>query len=70
MIVGYARVSTSDQNLKNQIELLAENGCEKIYSDITTGIREDRNGLNEMISYLRKRDIVVVYKTDKKYFVL
>ncbi|PZU91429.1 MAG: DNA-invertase [Chryseobacterium sp.] len=65
MVVGYARVSTSDQNLKNQTELLTENGCEKIYSDIASGVREDRSGLNEMLSYLRNGDIVIVYKIDR-----
>lgn len=65
MIVGYARVSTSEQNLKNQVDLLIESGCEKIYSDIASGIREDRIGLNEMISYLRSGDVIMVYKTDR-----
>ncbi|UOE39693.1 recombinase family protein [Chryseobacterium oryzae] len=65
MTVGYARVSTSDQNIETQIELLKENGCEKIFSDIASGVREDRNGLIEMLSYLRKGDIIMVYKTDR-----
>lgn len=65
MIVGYARISTSEQNLSSQIDILKENGCEKIFTDIASGVREDRIGLNEMISYLRKGDIVFVYKTDR-----
>lgn len=65
MIVGYARVSTSDQNISTQVDLLKENGCEKIYTDIASGVRDDREGLTELISYLRKDDIVVVYKTDR-----
>lgn len=65
MIVGYARVSTSDQNISTQIGLLKENGCEKVFTDIASGVREDRAGLNEMISYLRKDDIIMVYKTDR-----
>ena len=64
MIFGYARVSTSDQNISNQIELLKENGCEKIFKDIASGVREDRVSLNEMLSYMRKGDMVIVYKTD------
>lgn len=65
MTVGYARISTSDQNITTQIEILKENGCEKIFTDIASGIREDRAGLIEMLSYLRKDDIILVYKTDR-----
>ena len=65
MIVGYARVSTPEQNISNQIQQLKDNGCENIYSDIASGVREDRAGLNEMLSYLRNGDTVLVYKTDR-----
>ncbi len=65
MIVGYARVSTQDQNLNNQTALLKEAGCDAIYSDFASGVREDRRGLNEMLSFLREGDIVIVYKTDR-----
>lgn len=65
MIVGYARVSTSDQNISTQIEILKDNGCEKVFTDIASGVREDRVGLIEMLSYLRKNDIIMVYKTDR-----
>lgn len=65
MIIGYARVSTPEQNIQNQIDLLQQQGCEEIYTDIASGVREDRKGLNEMLSYLREGDTVVVYKTDR-----
>ncbi len=65
MVVGYARVSTQEQFLENQIRLLKESGCEKIYTDIASGAREDRTGLKEMKSYLRPGDMVVVYKIDR-----
>lgn len=65
MIFGYARVSTSGQNIENQIALLKESGCEKIFTDVASGVREDRTGLKEMLSQLRKDDIVLVYKTDR-----
>lgn len=45
MQVGYARVSTSEQNIQNQIDLLQQQGCEQIYTDIANGVREDRKGL-------------------------
>ncbi|WPO90972.1 recombinase family protein [Chryseobacterium sp. HR92] len=57
--------STSDQNLKTQIDLFDQIGCEKIYSDIANGVRrDDRKGFNEMLTYLRKGEIVIVYKTN------
>ncbi|MDR3058773.1 MAG: recombinase family protein [Prevotella sp.] len=65
MIVGYARVSTQEQFLENQVHLLKDYGCEKVYTDVASGAREDREGLKEMISYLRPGDIVVVYKIDR-----
>lgn len=65
MTVGYARVSTREQFLDNQIHLLNESGCEKVYTDIASGVRENREGLKEMISYLRPGDVVIVYKIDR-----
>lgn len=65
MKIGYARISTSEQSLDMQISLLKEHGCEEIYTDIASGVREDRKGLNKMLSFLREGDIVVVYKTDR-----
>ena len=65
MIVGYARVSTSDQSLDAQISLLKNAKCEKVYSDIASGVRDDRKGLNEMLHYLRKGDTVITYKNDR-----
>lgn len=65
MKVGYARVSTSDQNIESQIDLLKKEGCTKIYTDIASGVKEDREGLNEMLGYLRKGDTIIVYKNDR-----
>lgn len=65
MIVGYARISTSNQNIESQVDLLQKAGCEKIYSDIASGVRENREGLQEMMSYLRKGDTVITYKNDR-----
>ncbi|WP_298539967.1 recombinase family protein [uncultured Aquimarina sp.] len=65
MIVGYARVSTPDQNIESQVDLLKQEGCDKIYTDIASGVREDREGLKEMIEYLRKGDTVLTYKNDR-----
>lgn len=65
MIVGYARVSTPEQKIEAQVDLLKKEGCEKIYTDIASGVREDRKGLNEMIDYLRKGDTIITYKNDR-----
>ena len=65
MKVGYARVSTAEQNIQTQIDLLKADGCDRIYTDVASGVREDRAGLREMLSYLREGDVVCVYKTDR-----
>ena len=67
MIFGYARVSTQEQNLDSQIDLLKEAGCEKIYTDIASGVRSDRKGLNELLKYMRKGDTVIAYKNDRMF---
>ncbi|MDY3345664.1 recombinase family protein [Riemerella anatipestifer] len=65
MILGYARVSTTEQNISTQIDLLKEQGCEKIFTDVASGVREDRKGLQEMLSYVRPGDVILVYKMDR-----
>ncbi|AZI22524.1 recombinase family protein [Chryseobacterium taklimakanense] len=65
MLFGYARVSTPEQKLSTQVDLLTEQGCEKIFTDVASGVREDRGGLNEMLSFLRPGDTVLVYKADR-----
>jgi DNA invertase Pin-like site-specific DNA recombinase len=67
MIFGYARVSTPEQNLESQIDLLRKGGCEKIYTDVASGVRSDRKGLNEMIRYMRNGDTVIAYKNDRVF---
>lgn len=65
MKIGYARVSTTDQNLDLQIDALKEEGCEKIYKDKISGAKKDRPEFNKMCESLRKGDIIVVYKLDR-----
>lgn len=62
--VGYARVSTKEQNLDLQIEFLQEAGCEKIFSEKKSGMRE-RPELEAALEYLRPGDTFVVYKFDR-----
>lgn len=56
MTIEYARVSTKDQNLQNQIDLLKKHKCEKIFSDVASGANEDRKGLLELIEFARPGD--------------
>ncbi len=65
MKIGYARVSTKDQNLDLQIDALKKEGCKKIYQDTMSGTKSDRPALQEMIAHLREEDVIVVWKLDR-----
>ncbi len=65
MKIGYARVSTGDQNPRLQIDALEEAGCEKIYTDQVSGARTDRVKLQEALEYARKGDCLVVWRLDR-----
>lgn len=65
MKIGYARVSTQDQNLDLQLDALNKQGCEKIYQEHLSASIEDRPQLKDMIAHLRKGDTVVVWKLDR-----
>lgn len=65
MKIGYARVSTTDQNIYMQKQALRQCGCEKIFSDTASGVRENRSGLDNAMSELRAGDTLVVWKLDR-----
>lgn len=65
MLVGYARVSTLDQNLDLQLSALEEAGCEKLYQDQISGTKANRPGLSMALEVLRKNDTLVVWKLDR-----
>jgi DNA invertase Pin-like site-specific DNA recombinase len=65
MIIGYARVSTDDQNLDSQIDALTAAGAGKIFKDKITGKTRTRPQLERMLDQLREGDVVVVTKYDR-----
>jgi len=65
MKIGYARVSTLEQNLSLQMDALKQAGCEKIITDELSGSVAERPGLNKLKDLLRKGDILVVWRLDR-----
>jgi len=66
MNVGYARVSTSSQNLENQINQLRSSGCEKIFSEKRSGKNEaDREQFKIMMDFVREGDVLYITKLDR-----
>jgi DNA invertase Pin-like site-specific DNA recombinase len=65
MLVGYARVSTQDQNLNLQKDALKKAGCEKIFTDVGGGADFTRKGLLDALAFMRKGDCLVVWKLDR-----
>ena len=65
MQVGYARVSTKDQNLDLQREALKKRSCEKIYEDKISGTKASCQGLDLALEVLREGDSLVVWKLDR-----
>lgn len=65
MLIGYARVSTQDQNLELQREALTKAGCQKVFEDKVSGARADRPGLARAQEMLREGDTLVVWKLNR-----
>ena len=65
MNVGYARVSTTDQNLDLQLDALKAVGCDKVFTDRLSGAKDERPGPNEALEYVREGDTLVVWRLDR-----
>ncbi len=65
MLIGYARVSTDDQNLSLQRDALRTAGCSEIYEDHISGAKAARSGLQQALSIARSGDVLVVWRLDR-----
>ena len=65
MHVGYARISTHEQLLHLQEDALTKAGCERIFTDMVSGAKTERRGLEEALAFLRAGDTLVVWRLDR-----
>jgi DNA invertase Pin-like site-specific DNA recombinase len=65
MNIGYARVSTPEQELRLQEDALIAANCKKIYTDTISGVATKRPGLEQALSYAREGDIIIVWRLDR-----
>ncbi len=64
-LMGYARVSTAEQNTALQTDALRKAGCERIFEDMASGAKADRPGLADALAYLRDGDVLAVWRLDR-----
>jgi len=64
-LIGYARVSTTDQNAELQVDALTAAGCEGVFTDQASGSLASRPQLDRMLDHLREGDVVVVWRLDR-----
>ena len=65
MKIGYARVSTDDQNLALQLDALRAGGCEQVFQDTASGAKPDRKGLADAVAACAAGDVLTVWKLDR-----
>jgi DNA invertase Pin-like site-specific DNA recombinase len=63
--IGYARVSTEDQNLELQLDALKQAGWKRVFTDKISGTRANRPGLDDALSHVREGDTLTVWKLDR-----
>ena len=65
MLIGYARVSTVDQNLDLQLDALKAAACDRVFTDQLSGVKEDRPGLDKALEHVRPGDTLAVWRLDR-----
>ena len=65
MKIGYARVSTADQNLTLQIDALQKEGCQKIFWETISGSKVKRKELDRLLEQVRDGDTIIIWKLDR-----
>jgi DNA invertase Pin-like site-specific DNA recombinase len=65
MLIGYARISTSEQDTEAQVAALRSSGCELVFREKASGGRWERPELHKLLGQLRKGDVLVVWKLDR-----
>jgi DNA invertase Pin-like site-specific DNA recombinase len=63
--IGYARVSTAEQEMALQLDALRSAGCDRIFEDRASGARTDRPGLAQALAFVRKGDVLITWKLDR-----
>ena len=64
-LIGYARVSTTEQDTALQTDALCKAGCERIFEDTVSGAKAERPGLASALAYLRDGDVLMVWRLDR-----
>ena len=64
-LIGYARVSTAEQDTALQTDALRKAGCERVFEDTASGAKADRPGLAAALAYLRDGDVLAVWRLDR-----
>jgi len=64
-LIGYARVSTAEQDTALQTDALRKAGCDKIFEDTASGAKAERPGLAAALAYVREGDALVVWRLDR-----